>query len=371
MPTDSSAEARRRAGRPARQPRGRWSAEIRARFLALLTETGNARACYRALGHENMFRKRKRIDAAFRADWEAAVDEADARWRGAENAFPHVSAAPPAAHPRPLPQAGGEGDGEAHAGPQPGGAAGTDRAGRDPRETLTPGPSPASGRGKDGDLGGYLRPGRKRRASRPQAVIRRTSNGRWQLGFAREGHWTEEIEADFLARLRLTGNFSACALAVGFQPASVHQRARKWAGFEQACTAALREASIRLDHRLIAEASNLLGGGDAAEEAGTGASNCRHVEEEAEAAGTGASNRPHVEEGTVTGNCPQIPFDAEAAMRILGFLDRRAAGRTTRGRKRGPPDLAIEDAVESILAKIEAIERHERLLRELGRAAPE
>jgi hypothetical protein len=59
-----------------------------------------------------------------------------------------------------------------------------------------------------------------------------------------------------------------------------------------------------------------------------------------------------------------VPFDPEAAMRILGFIDRRRAGNTTRGRRKGPPERSFEEAVESVLQKIAAIQRHKRLTEE-------
>lgn len=175
-------------------------------------------------------------------------------------------------------------------------------------------------------LGGILRPGRKRPQSRAEPVVRRNSQGRWQVTLAREGHVTAEIEADFLARLKATGNFSACALAVGFQPASMMARVRKWPAFADAVDDALEEASVRLDYGLVGYAHALL-----------------RRPGEAEAAGI-------VEEA--------VPFDPKEAVRVLAFLDARKGGRTTRGPRKGPPERHMDEAVESILAKVEAIERH-------------
>ena len=144
-----------------------------------------------------------------------------------------------------------------------------------------------------------------------------------QITLAREGHWTREIEADFLARLKVTGNFSASARSVGFQPASVIERTRKWPAFKRDCDEALEEASIRLDYTLVAHAHALL-------------------------RRPGEAEVPDEEE---------VPFDPVAAMRILDFIERRRGGRTTRGRRKGPPERSFEEAKASILAKIEAIER--------------
>jgi hypothetical protein len=53
-------------------------------------------------------------------------------------------------------------------------------------------------------------------------------------------------------------------------------------------------------------------------------------------------------------------------MQIIGFLDRRKEGGLRRarghGRDGGLPDKSFDEAVASVLAKIEAIERHEALL---------
>ncbi len=268
--------------------RGVWCAEIRGRFLALLRETGNVAATLRITGHPNMFYKRRRRDPDFARDWAEAVAAADAKLSQAESAFP---------------EAGAEGEGM---------GTGT---GTFPLNTSAEA------------LGGYLRPGRKKSQSRPQPVIRRTSNGKAQIALAREGHMTAESEAEFLALLRATGNFAASARAIGFQPASLHQRAEKWPAFGRACREAQDAADVQLDYALVAHAHMLLGMGrvDGAEP-------------------------PAVE----------VPFDPEAAMRIIGFLDRRKAGRTG-GRHKGAPERSFEEVVESIMSKIEAIERHEAM----------
>ncbi len=68
-------------------------------------------------------------------------------------------------------------------------------------------------------------------------------------------------------------------------------------------------------------------------------------------------------------DCPpdeDVAFDPDKAMRILAFIDRRRGGRTTRGRRKGPPERSFDEAVASVLAKIAAIERHEKMKRENG-----
>jgi hypothetical protein len=237
-----------------------------------------------------MFRKRRRRDPAFAADWAAALVEADARLGKAESAFVGT-----VARNRPL----GMG-------------------------TVT------------SDCPRLPRPGPKRKPQERGHVIRRTRGGRAQIALAHEGHMTAESEADFLARLRATGNFHRSALATGFQPASLHQRMRQWPAFARDCEQALDEASVQLDYELVAHAHSLLRRpGDAREEGG------------------------EEDDG--------VPFDPEAAMRILGFIDRRRSGRTTRGPRKGPPERSFAQAVESVLAKIAAIERHEKLIEERGK----
>ncbi len=321
-------------GRPKGKARGKWSAEIRARFLALLRETGNARAALRVVGHPNMFHKRRRSDPAFAAEWAEAVAAADARLQGVESPFP------------------AEGMGTAGMGTVTSNC---------PRAT---GPVEHLGDFARADPATLLRPGPKRKPRVRGHAIRRSSNGRVQIALARECEMAAEQEAEFLERLRATGNFSGSARAMGFHPGSLLARARKWPAFRTACDAALDEASVQLDYALVAFAHRLLRTEDA--EMGTDAGDC-------EGMGTvtftrGGAGFPHsVREGDCPreSDCP-LPFDPERAMRILAFLDGRR-GRTTRGRRRkGPPDRSFDEAVASVLAKIEAIERHEAMMRERG-----
>ncbi|MET1111885.1 MAG: hypothetical protein ABWX67_10210 [Allosphingosinicella sp.] len=260
-----------------------WTAALGERFLALVRETGNARASARALGQAELFNNRMRRNPAFARAVRAAAAEADARLRGAQNAFPF-----PFGMKGKLPT-----DAEA--------------------------------------LGGYLRPGRKP-AGEAEPVLRRNSRGRMQVTLTREGHWTSRIEADFLARLAATGNFDACALAVGFQPATVHERVRTWAAFARDCERALNEADVVLTYKLAAHAHALMRGPGEAAAAGI---------EEAE-----------------------TEFDPVMAMKILAHIDARKYGRSGKGRRKGPPERSFGQACESILAKIEAIERHEAMMKE-------
>jgi hypothetical protein len=271
-----------------RRLNGAWTDELGEAFLALLRETGNFSASSRALGYPNLFNNRRRWDFAFRRACREAVDEADARLSESDSPF--------------LPPIEVKSD---PSGAPPG----------DPVETPL-------------DPGDLLKPGPKRKSARPQYYIRRGSHGRLQVTLATDENWTAEIEADFLARLRETGNFERSAMAVGFHPESVRYRMRKWAAFARSVDDALAEASITLDYKLVAYAHALLRRpGDAPVEG-------QELDED-------------------------VPFDPVMAMKILGHLDSRRNGRSGRGRHKGPPERTIEEARASIRRKIEAIERHE------------
>ncbi|MEA2999449.1 MAG: hypothetical protein QOK17_1282 [Sphingomonadales bacterium] len=264
-----------------KRARARWSEALGERYLALLGETGNLRRAAEAAGAPWLFDNRRRSDPAFAARCRAVLDAVDARLKGADNAFPHA----PAPRAAPLPA------------------------------------------GAEGDPGGALKPGRKRRQARPEPTIRIGMHNRAQIVLSRDGHWTADIEADFLARLRLTGNFDASARAVGFQPCSVARRLEKWPAFKRDCDEAYEVADVHLRYRLVSHAHALTRGPGEA--------------------------RPEGEE--------DVPFDPKGAMQIIGFLDARKDGGLRRRRK-GLPDKTFDEAVESVLAKIEAIERHEELI---------
>lgn len=149
---------------------------------------------------------------------------------------------------------------------------------------------------------------------------------------------TAETEAEFLALLRATGNFNGSARALGFQPSSLYQRMRKWPAFARDCDEALHEASVTLDYKLVAHAHMLLREPGEAQAAG--------IEEE------------------------EAQFDPTTAMRILSFIEARKYGRSGRGQRKGPPERTFSQAVESVLAKIAAIERHEKMAREQAEGGP-
>jgi hypothetical protein len=254
-----------------------WSPDLRAEFLALLRETGNARASARRLGHPHLFLNRWRRDPVFRRDCATAVAQADDRLREAPGPFPVTAEFAPTYDLPPI-----------------------------EFKSMPSGEEP------------------------PEQVIRRTSNGRTQISYVREGDVTSADEAAFLERFRSTGQFEASALAVGFHPSTFYRRIRKHPAFARDCEQARDEAEIVLEYKLVGQCHALM----------------RRPGED----------RPEGEE--------EVPFNPEAAMRILHFLDRRRAGRFGSKPRKGLPERSLDEAVESILAKVEAIERHEAMRKE-------
>ncbi|HEX8064333.1 MAG TPA: hypothetical protein VF535_14105 [Allosphingosinicella sp.] len=263
-----------------------WQEEIADAFLAVLRETGNAQAAIRAVGHGDMFYRRRREDPAFARRWAEAVAAADLDLRSKKDV-----ARSPAPAERDAPSTG-----------------------RQPQSHCLP--EPAS----------------KPKPSRPGPVIRRNRAGRLQLAAPRDGDWSGESQARFLADLRRTGNFVASARAVGFHFTTVYDHLRHDPAFAREVDEALNEIDLKLEYELIACAGLLL----------------RRPGEA----------RPQGEE--------EMPFDPIAAMKILAFIDARKGRRVGRGRRRGLPDRPFEEAVASILSKVEAIERHRKLMKAKG-----
>jgi hypothetical protein len=272
--------------KPGRGRHGRrspvWRDDVAEAFLKVLRETGNVQAAIRAVGHGDMFYRRRREDPGFALRWEeaAAAADHDLRSEGESARSPFRTAA--GAHP-----------------------AGT----------------PGSHRGE------FPAPAAKSKSEPREPVIRRNRAGRLQLALARDGDWNGEVEARFLAHLRSSGNFLAAARAVGFHFTSIYERMRKWSGFAREVDEALREADVMLEYGLVGHANAVMRAPD--------------------------EPRPEGED--------EVPFDPAMAMKILAFIDARRGGRTMLGRRKGPPERTFEEAVESILAKVEAIKRHREL----------
>lgn len=170
-------------------------------------------------------------------------------------------------------------------------------------------------------------------------VIRRGRGGRIQLVAAGAKRWCKAIEDRFLATLGMCGNIAASARAVGFSESCVWQRRRAWPDFARRMEEVLEEAELRIEFRLASIGS----------EAETGAG-----------AGDGM--------GTFGSN-PPAPFDPDFALRFLKWREEKRTGRGSKGRRHMRPEPSVEEVRAKILAKLDAIERHEA--RKAAKAAEE
>ncbi len=177
-------------------------------------------------------------------------------------------------------------------------------------------------------------------------TIKRGPHGRAMIVAARKGKWCKSTEEVVLAVLRQCGNAAAAARAAGISEGTIWTRRRQWPAFRARMEEALEEAEVVLEFRLAT-----MGGRAWMAEDGAG-----------EAEGMGAGEGMGTEgTGTVTSNCPPaIPFDADLALRFLKWRELKRQGHGwRRGRHNGLPDRPFEEVVDSIMGKIEAIERHE------------
>jgi hypothetical protein len=156
-------------------------------------------------------------------------------------------------------------------------------------------------------------------------VIRRGRKGRPQIAVAREKQWSARSEAVFLTALATTHNVTASAGAAGFSSKTVWERRRTDAGFAAEWDAAAAQGHAHVEMLLIEEAvARMARPGARIGEAG--------------ASGGG--------------------FDPELAMWLLKRQDAKQAGKLKRGGRYGPPLPPMKDVTESILRKIDAIEKH-------------
>ena len=169
-------------------------------------------------------------------------------------------------------------------------------------------------------------------------MIRRTSNGRLQITLARDGHMTAEIEADFLARLQGDREFQRLGAGDRLRARSLYDRYRKWAAFardlRRGARTPLRSSSTSPWSRTRTRCS---------------AARVRPP--------TPANDNEPAEE---------VPFDPVTAMRILSLhrpAPRRADGARAAQGAAGAP---VRGGVRLVLAKIEAIERHEKMMKKRG-----
>jgi hypothetical protein len=177
-----------------RQPYRRLSGEERARFLAVLRETGNRRAAAAAIGVEpRLMDQRREHDPELDRDWEAAVEEAHRLLSAAKGPFDF-----------------------------------------------------AQDRQFDCPAGNKLN------------TIRRGKRGRLQLVAAGDERWTAEVEIRFKEALRACGNVRAAARWVGFSESAVWQRRRQWPAFAEMLEGLLEEAELALELRIASMGSNVV-----------------------------------------------------------------------------------------------------------------
>ncbi|HWH16743.1 MAG TPA: hypothetical protein VNT77_00165 [Allosphingosinicella sp.] len=159
-------------------------------------------------------------------------------------------------------------------------------------------------------------------------MIRRGPGGRPQIVATGRGRWSKRIEDRFFAVLEATGNVSAAARAVGFTTQHIGERRRQWPAFARRWEEALEQAEAALEFRLVCLGNNL---------------------DPSAPAGEGRAAMPEP---------PQEKFDPQFALQFLKWREEKKAGRGRRGR--APREPGIEEVKESILRKIEAIERHRK-----------
>lgn len=160
-------------------------------------------------------------------------------------------------------------------------------------------------------------------------AIRRGKKGRLQMVVAGKGKWTAKIEAEFLERLRESGNVRAAARAVGFAESSVWGRRRQWPAFAEAMEAVLEEAELALEYRIACMGTNVVED----DETGTAASDA-------------SSPAPS----------PSVAFDLDAAMRFLKWREEKRRGGGRWAPRAKPP--SIEEVTETLVRRVEAIRRH-------------
>jgi molybdenum-dependent DNA-binding transcriptional regulator ModE len=154
--------------------------------------------------------------------------------------------------------------------------------------------------------------------ARDGLAVRRGRGGQVQIVSAHPAAWTRRDEEAFFAHYAASGNVSAAARAAGFSAKAAWERANAVPAFRERLAEAKRHATERLDFYLVEEGTNLL-----------------------------KSARP----------------DPQLAMWLLKREDARAAGTlnrgaAARGRGKGPPERSYEEARDSVLRKVEAIEQH-------------
>lgn len=191
-------------------------------------------------------------------------------------------------------------------------------------------------------------------------TIRRGRDGRAQIIAVGPGRWSKRIEDRFLEVLAQCGNIEASARSVGFAGTDMFRRRRQWPAFAGRMEEALEDAEVRLEFRLACWASPV----PRQEEAVAGEMGAVIADEtgtagDADETGTVTSNRPRAQP-----RAGEIPFDPDFALKFLKWREEKRRGGGQRGRARkGPPQRTFQEAIDSVLGKVAAIERHENARR--------
>ncbi|HEX8364193.1 MAG TPA: hypothetical protein VF603_02800 [Allosphingosinicella sp.] len=119
-------------------------------------------------------------------------------------------------------------------------------------------------------------------------VVRRGPGGRLRAVAPHRGWWGERDDEVFLGALRETGSVTAACRVAGFCTRTAYNRRKRLPGFAASWKEALAEAPPRLEARMLAEGMKLV------------------VRERWDEPGDA------------------VPFDPAAAIRIFGWLDKRA-----------------------------------------------
>jgi hypothetical protein len=208
------------------RPFNRRQARENAAFLRILAETGNVELAARECGlHKPTLYSRRKVNAAFAAEWDAAITAARALMAGA----PGVAA-------------------RAGKGRWPDSA-------RAPKRFKTS-PSGAGGFKSAPSGAGYKTAGGEPR-------ITRMKDGSLQLRLARAGGIGFRAEQAFLRALATCGNIAVAARAVGVAPRNIYKRADRCPVFKAEMDQARKVASERLEWVLRERVEHALAGAGA------------------------------------------------------------------------------------------------------------
>lgn len=173
-------------------------------------------------------------------------------------------------------------------------------------------------------------------------IIRRGPKSKLRIVKAGPRRWSRPVEERFFAALAATGNIAASARAVGFSESCIWHRRRQWPAFARRIEETLEDAEVELEFRMV----QALAGNPGVDE------------------GLAPAGAPReATRGTPAGAPAARSLDLDAALRFLKWRadKRNGGGRRDHRRREGLPERTFEEAVESIMRKIEAIERHEAL----------